>query len=150
MITGVDLVEWQIRVASGQHIPISQSDIISSSRGCAVEARIYAENPENDFLPATGKIVHMKTPNELEEGIRADFGVRSGDTISTFYDPMIAKLIAYDKTRPLAVRKLVRALRGFEVGRYRSTAICDLCYTVNINFTLLSLHPCSDYHRCLA
>ena len=121
LITGLDLVEWQLRVASGQVLPLNQEEIFSrvkerGEEGCAIEARIYAENPSNGFLPATGKIVHMR-PKALEsmEGIRADYGIRSGDTISTFYDPMIAKLIAYDTTRDKAVKKLELALREFQV-----------------------------------
>lgn len=116
MITGLDLVEWQLRVASGQPLPLSQDEILSRVKGCAIEARIYAENPLNDFLPQTGYVGHMKTPVGLEDGIRADYGIRSGDSISTFYDPMIAKLIAYDDSRPKAVTKLERALRGFQVS----------------------------------
>ena len=65
LITGVDLVEWQLRIASGQKIPRTQEDIIDKSKGCAIEARVYAENPMNNFLPATGKIHHLHTPAEL-------------------------------------------------------------------------------------
>jgi 3-methylcrotonyl-CoA carboxylase alpha subunit len=117
MITGVDLVEWQLTVASGNPLPLTQEEILSRVRGCAVEARIYAENPMRDFLPATGRMVHMHTPDGgLEEGVRADYGLSSGDAVSTFYDPMIAKLIAFDETRDKAVLKLERALRGFQVS----------------------------------
>ena len=122
MITGLDLVEWQLRVASGQPLPLDQAGVFEQIRnqahggGCAIEARIYAENPSKDFLPTTGKVVHMRPVSSTEEGVRADFGIRSGDTISTFYDPMIAKLIAHDSTRAGAVRKLERALREFQVG----------------------------------
>lgn len=116
MITGQDLVEWQLRVASGQPLPMTQEQLAAAQKGCSIEARIYAENPVNDFLPTTGYIGHMRTPVGIEEGMRADFGIRSGDSISTFYDPMIAKLIVYDDTRDKAVRKLERALRGFQVS----------------------------------
>lgn len=118
MITGLDLVEWQLRVASGQHLPLSQEDIIARAKGCAVEARIYAENPLRDFLPASGNLVHLRTPLEnsnTEEGVRVDSGVISGNTVSTFYDPMIAKLIAYGDDREQALEKLERALRDYQV-----------------------------------
>lgn len=118
MITGLDLVEWQLRVASGQPLPLTQEEIVKRVKGCAVEARIYAEN--SDFLPQSGNIVHMRTPlqknkNE-EDGIRVDSGVRSGDDVSTYYDPMIAKLIAYGEDRPTAIAKLERALRNFHLA----------------------------------
>lgn len=116
MITGLDLVEWQLRVASGNPLPLTQNEILARVKGCAIEARIYAENPMSNFLPVTGRIVHMHTPDTGEEsGVRADYGLGSGDSVSTFYDPMIAKLIAYDETREKAVLKLERALRGFQV-----------------------------------
>ncbi|CAE7638923.1 MCCA, partial [Symbiodinium microadriaticum] len=122
MITGLDLVEWQLRVASGQPLPLDQDGVFQQIKaqpnggGCAIEARIYAENPTKDFLPTTGKVVHMRPVGSTEGGVRADFGIRSGDTISTFYDPMIAKLIAHDATRAGAVSKLERALREFQVS----------------------------------
>jgi 3-methylcrotonyl-CoA carboxylase alpha subunit len=121
LITGLDLVEWQLRVASGQLLPLDQEGVFArvkerGEKGCAIEARIYAENPSNGFLPATGKIVHMRPKTDGTDGIRADYGIRSGDAISTFYDPMIAKLIAYDSTREKAVKKLELALREFQVS----------------------------------
>ncbi len=119
MITGTDLVEWQLRVASGQPLPMTQEQIIAGSKGCAVEARIYAENPLNDFLPCTGDLVHLRTPldclNGAENGVRVDSGVVSGNLVSTFYDPMIAKLIAFGDTRDIALAKLERALREYQV-----------------------------------
>lgn len=120
MITGTDLVEWQLRVASGQPLPLSQKEIFDRSKGCAIEARIYAENPLNDFLPCTGNLVHLRTPLEQQGGgeadVRVDSGVISGNTVSTFYDPMIAKLIAYGETREKALDKLERSLRQYQVG----------------------------------
>jgi 3-methylcrotonyl-CoA carboxylase alpha subunit len=113
-------VEWQLRIASGQPIPVSQEEIIANAKGCAVEARVYAENPMNGFLPSTGYISHMQTSLDMgefqEDGVRVDNGVKAGDTVSSFYDPMIAKLIAYADTRPEAIRKLERALRHFQVA----------------------------------
>ncbi|KAJ1429045.1 carbamoyl-phosphate synthase L chain, ATP binding domain-containing protein [Ochromonadaceae sp. CCMP2298] len=116
MVTGTDLVEWQLRVAAGQPLPLSQEQIIAQSRGCAVEARIYAENPQNDFLPASGQLVHLRTPDNSEPGVRVDSGVVSGNVVSTFYDPMIAKLVAFADTREEALGKLERALRKYQVA----------------------------------
>ena len=121
MVTGLDLVELQLRVASGQPLPITQEQVLARARGCAVEARIYAENPQNDFLPASGRLMHLRTPldcraaTSAEEGVRVDSGVVAGNEVSTFYDPMIAKLIAFADTRPEALAKLERALRCYQV-----------------------------------
>jgi 3-methylcrotonyl-CoA carboxylase alpha subunit len=124
MITGTDLVEWQLRVASGQPLPLTQEQIFAQIKGCAVEARIYAENPVADFLPCIGDLVHMRTPTDdsanshpfKEPGIRVDSGVKSGGAVSMFYDPMIAKLIAYGDDRASALKKLERGLRAFQVA----------------------------------
>lgn len=119
MITGTDLVEWQLKVASGQHLPMTQDEILKNARGHAIEARIYAENPLKDFLPTTGKLEHMKASVDsikTEDDVRVDSGVVSGDTVSTFYDPMIAKLIVHADNRPAALEKLERALRDFQVA----------------------------------
>ena len=122
MITGLDLVELQLRVASGQPLGLTQEEVIARSKGCAIEARIYAENPQNDFLPASGRLTHLRTPldnkNNQEPGVRVDSGVVAGNTVSTFYDPMIAKLIAYADTRPEALAKLERALRCYQVRMF--------------------------------
>ncbi|WP_136441673.1 acetyl-CoA carboxylase biotin carboxylase subunit [Pacificoceanicola onchidii] len=109
-ITGVDLVEWQIRVAAGEPLPVAQEDLTIT--GHAFEARLYAEDVPAGFLPATGTLDHLAFP----EGVRADSGVRSGDTISPHYDPMIAKLTVHGPTRAVALRKLARALRETEVA----------------------------------
>jgi len=125
MVTGVDLVEWQLRVASGQTLPLTQQQVLDRVRGCAIEARIYAEAPANDFLPQTGTLTHMQTPDSYwtagadsgsEAGVRVDSGVGAGDEVSTFYDPMIAKLVAFGEDREEAVDKLARALREFQVA----------------------------------
>lgn len=121
MITGVDLVEWQLRVAAGQPLPLKQEQIISRANGCAIEARIYAENPLNEFLPQTGHLAHLRTPLEnvngaSESGVRVDSGIRSGDNVSSFYDPMIAKLITYGPDRASALSKMERALRNYQVA----------------------------------
>lgn len=110
-ITGVDLVEWQLRVASGEPLPKSQDEL--SINGHAIEARICAENPDNDFLPATGELaVYRKPEHSVFEisGVRVDDGVREGDVISPYYDSMIAKLIVHSGSRKQALSKLDSAL----------------------------------------
>ncbi len=110
LITGVDLVEWQIRVASGESLPAQQDEL--SIKGHAFEARLYAEDVPAGFLPATGRLAHLAFP----DGVRADSGVRSGDEISPHYDPMIAKVIVHGPTRAVALRQLARGLRETEVA----------------------------------
>ena len=109
-ITGVDLVEWQLRVASGEALPARQEDL--SITGHAFEARLYAEDVPGGFLPATGTLRHLA----FAQGARADSGVRSGDEISPWYDPMIAKLIVHGPTRAAALQKLSDALRLTQVA----------------------------------
>jgi 3-methylcrotonyl-CoA carboxylase alpha subunit len=109
-ITGVDLVEWQLRVAAGEPLPKQQPDL--SITGHAFEARLYAEDVPKGFLPATGTLTHLAFP----QGARADSGVRQGDTISPWYDPMIAKLVVHGRTRAAALNQLERALRHTDVG----------------------------------
>ncbi|MFW2544976.1 acetyl/propionyl/methylcrotonyl-CoA carboxylase subunit alpha [Primorskyibacter sp. 2E107] len=108
-ITGVDLVEWQIRVAAGEPLPLRQEDL--SITGHAFEARLYAEDPANGFLPATGKLEYLS----FSARARNDTGVRSGDTISPFYDPMIAKIITHGPDRNSARTSLASALRETHV-----------------------------------
>jgi 3-methylcrotonyl-CoA carboxylase alpha subunit len=112
MITGLDLVEWQLRVAAGEALPLKQEEL--KMRGHAIEARVYAEDPNNDFLPSIGKLVHLRGPVPSED-VRIDTGIEQGDTISPYYDPMIAKLIVWDETRELAVRRLSGALAEYQV-----------------------------------
>jgi 3-methylcrotonyl-CoA carboxylase alpha subunit len=112
MITGLDLVEWQFRVAAGEALPLRQDQLKIS--GHAIEARIYAEDPARGFLPAAGRIVHLRQPAESAH-VRIDTGVRLGDEIGVHYDPMIAKLIAWDGDRPSALRRLRGALAEYEV-----------------------------------
>ena len=109
-ITGLDLVEWQLRVASGDVLPTLSPSI----SGHAIEARIYAEDPARDFLPSVGTLVHLRQPAE-RPGVRVDTGVRQGDAISPNYDPMIAKLIVHGADRPDALRRLSAALAEYEV-----------------------------------
>lgn len=113
MITGLDLVEWQLRVASNETLPLAQSDVCL--RGHAMEARIYAEDPDNEFLPATGVLTHLAIPEESVH-VRVDTGVRQGDEISVFYDPMIAKLIVWDESRERALARLTAALTQYRIS----------------------------------
>ena len=112
MITGQDLVEWQLLVAAGEPLPLTQNQL--SINGHAFEARVYAEMPERDFLPATGRLRYLKTP--VEDGhVRVDTGVRQGDEVSVHYDPMIAKLIVWDRDRDSALRRMRSALAGYRI-----------------------------------
>ena len=112
MITGLDLVEWQLRIAAGEMLPLTQDSL--DFFGHAIEARIYAEDPERGFLPSTGRIVHLAAPSE-SDSLRIDTGVRAGDEISRFYDPMIAKLVTWGDDRASALRRLSRALASYRV-----------------------------------
>ncbi|QUN26791.1 acetyl/propionyl/methylcrotonyl-CoA carboxylase subunit alpha [Cupriavidus sp. KK10] len=123
MITGQDLVEWQLRVAAGEPLPLTQEQLRID--GHALEARIYAENPDKQFLPSTGTLRYLRTPPAVQfmrggdvhgpAGIRIDAGVREGDTISPFYDPMIAKLIVWGKDRDEALARMRQALASYHV-----------------------------------
>jgi 3-methylcrotonyl-CoA carboxylase alpha subunit len=112
MITGQDLVEWQLRVANGETLPRRQDELRIG--GHAIEVRVYAEDPARDFLPSIGTLVHLRQPAETVD-VRVDTGVRPGDAITPNYDPMIAKLIVHGDTREEAVRRLAAALRDYEV-----------------------------------
>ncbi len=112
MITAQDLVEWQFRVAAGEVLPLQQSEIVM--QGHAFEARIYAETPARDFMPAAGQIRYLQLP-EPGEGIRIDTGVRCGDLIGIHYDPMIAKLIVHARDRTTALAKLALALGEYQI-----------------------------------
>ena len=121
MISGQDLVEWQIRIAAGENLPLEQGQLKIS--GHAFEARIYAEDPANDFLPVTGTLSFVQIP-EVSDYVRVDTGVRQGDEVSVYYDPMIAKLIVWDEDRGKALSRLTKAL-----GEYRISGM-----TTNIDF----------------
>ena len=111
-ITGLDLVEWQLRVADGEPLPRRADELFID--GHAIEVRVYAEDPARDFLPSVGRLSHLRAPEE-GNGVRVDTGVRAGDAISPFYDPMIAKLIVHGEDRAAAVAKLRSALAQYEV-----------------------------------
>lgn len=129
MVTGVDLVSWQINVAAGGKLPLSQADI--QLQGHSFEARIYAEDPSNDFIPCSGCIDALFTPTE-SEFVRIDTGIAAGDEISPFYDPMIAKLIVHDDNREAALGRLSKALQQFHLAGF----------SCNVNFLHnLANHP---------
>jgi 3-methylcrotonyl-CoA carboxylase alpha subunit len=113
MITGQDLVEWQLRVAAGQPLPLRQEQL--EIRGHALEARIYAEDASKGFLPATGRLIRLAPPAE-SLNVRVDTGVEEGDEITPFYDPMIAKLIVWDETRDGALARMRKALADYQVA----------------------------------
>jgi len=117
MVTGLDLVHWQILVAEGKPLPLSQREVEEriKARGHAIEARIYAEDPSMNFIPSTGKLLHLRTPRETES-VRIDAGFVQGDEVSSHYDPMIAKLIVSGPDRKSALQKLERALEEYEVA----------------------------------
>ena len=115
-ITGQDLVEWQLRIASGEPLPLNQDQL--SITGWAMEARLYAENPSNNFLPSTGRLDHLRLPDML----RIDSGVEQGDQVTPHYDPMLAKLISHGATRREAARILREAAGQVEIWPVRSNA----------------------------
>jgi 3-methylcrotonyl-CoA carboxylase alpha subunit len=112
LITGIDLVEWQLRVAFGEKLPLTQDQI--KLNGHAVEARVYAENPQKNFMPSVGRIRTWRTPAE-GDGLRIDAGYRSGDAVSPYYDAMLAKVIAWAPTRDVAIDRLNRGLEETDV-----------------------------------
>lgn len=117
MVTGEDLVRWQIIVAEGGKLPLTQSQVEERirERGHAIEARIYAEDPSMNFIPSTGKLLHLRTPS-VSESVRIDAGFVQGDEVSSHYDPMIAKLIVSGPDRTAALQKMVAALEEYEIA----------------------------------
>ena len=109
MITGLDLVEWQLRIAAGEPLPLKQSDVVFE--GHAIEARLYAEDPSQHFAPQTGRIVHWQPQRALRPGIRIDDGIVQGSIVTPHYDAMVAKIIAHGRDRDDAIRRLAAALR---------------------------------------
>lgn len=133
MITGQDLVEWQLRVACGESLPLSQSEL--RIHGHAFEARVYAEDPDNDFLPATGKL-HLLQPPIESQYVRVDTGVSQGDEVSVYYDPMIAKLVVWDENRDKALTRLAKSLSEYHIEGV----------TTNIDF-LYNLASCAPFKQ---
>jgi len=125
LITGQDLVAWQLRIAAGEPLPLKQADI--PLMGHAFEVRLYAEDPDNNFMPQTGRITHFSSPVQ-DSHFRIDTGVEEGDEVSIYYDPMIAKLIVWDKDRAAALRQMRRALALTAVAGLK----CNLGFLGNI------------------
>ena len=117
LVTGIDLVQEQIRVADGEKLSFTQEDI--SIKGHAIECRVYAEDPENNFLPSPGKITRLRLPQG--NGVRDDGGVYEGAEVLIYYDPMISKLCVYGRDRQEAIARMRRALREYEVGGIKTT-----------------------------
>ncbi len=117
MVTGLDLVHWQIMVAEGKPLPLTQDQVESEikQRGHAIEARIYAENPDKNFIPDSGHLLHVRLPSQTAD-VRIDSGFIEGDNVSSHYDPMIAKLIVRGENRRDAVRKMASALSEYEIA----------------------------------
>ena len=116
LITGIDLVEWQLRVAFGEKLPLAQDQI--RLNGHAIEARVYAENPNKNFMPSVGRIKTWRTPPEVD-GLRIDAGYREGDAVSPNYDAMLAKVVAWAPTRDAAISRLNRGSRRDRCPRHR-------------------------------
>jgi len=130
MITGTDLVEWQLRAAAGEKLPVTQDDI--KLNGWSFEARIYAEDPDNGFMPGAGPLLHLSTPKPQENLVRIETGVRQGDEVSVHYDPMIAKLVVWGPDRQSALDKLHSCLAEYNIDGLAN----------NVNFLMdLAAHP---------
>ena len=132
-ITGIDLVEWQIRVASGEALPMNQEEVIARRDGAAIEVRINAEDPAGGkFLPSPGPIESLKTPSGF--GVRFDTGYESGDEISQYYDNLVGKLIVWGKDRPTAIARTITALEEMEVKGVATTIPADLAILRHSDF----------------
>ncbi|KAK2593283.1 hypothetical protein QQS21_009007 [Conoideocrella luteorostrata] len=135
MVTGLDLVEWQFRIAAGEKLPLDQAQAEEQMKqlGAAIEARVYAENPEKGFMPDSGKLVHAVLPDSVlaDPDIRLDWGFGSGSTVSEAYDGMIAKLIVRGENREQAIANLAAALRAFEIVGVSTNVefLKRLCYS---------------------
>ena len=125
LITGIDLVEWQIRVAAGEKLPMTQKQVLAARRGHAIEVRINAENPSGGkFLPSPGTITKLTTPDGF--GVRFDGGYESGDTVSQYYDNLVGKLIVWGKDREAAIARTIRALEETKIEGLHTTIGADL------------------------
>jgi acetyl-CoA/propionyl-CoA carboxylase biotin carboxyl carrier protein len=136
-ITGIDLVEWQIRVASGEPLPMDQQQVATSRRGHAIEVRINAENPAGGrFLPSPGTISRLVPPDGF--GVRFDGGYESGDTVSQYYDNLIGKLVVWGKDRHTAIARTVRALEEMVVEGVATTIPADLAILRHPDFAAIT------------
>jgi acetyl-CoA/propionyl-CoA carboxylase biotin carboxyl carrier protein len=133
VITGIDLVEWQIRVASGEKLPMTQEEVAAQRRGHAIEIRINAENPAGGkFLPSPGTISKLVAPDGF--GVRFDAGYETGDTVSQYYDNLVGKLIVWGKDRPTAIARTIRALEEMVVEGVATTIPADLAILEHPDF----------------
>ncbi|MGD9997833.1 MAG: acetyl-CoA carboxylase biotin carboxylase subunit [Ilumatobacteraceae bacterium] len=133
VITGIDLVEWQIRVASGERLPMTQAEVAATRRGHGIEIRINAENPAGGkFLPSPGTITKLVPPDGF--GIRFDAGYMSGDTVSQYYDNLVGKLIVWGKDRPTAIARTIRALEEMVVEGVATTIPADIAILQHPDF----------------
>jgi acetyl-CoA/propionyl-CoA carboxylase biotin carboxyl carrier protein len=136
-ITGIDLVEWQIRVASGEPLPMSQDEVRALQRGHAIEVRINAEDPAGGkFLPSPGRISELLPPDGF--GVRFDTGYHSGDEISQFYDNLVGKLIVWGRDRPTAIARTIRALEELRVEGVATTVPADLAILRHEDFAAVT------------
>src|SRR5204862_5927324 len=117
LVTGIDLVREQIRVASGEPLSFTQDDVVL--KGHAIECRVYAEDPDNNFLPSPGRITRLRIPHG--PGVRDDGGVYEGSEVSIYYDPMISKFAVYGRDRAEAIDRMRRALAEYEIGGIKTT-----------------------------
>jgi acetyl-CoA/propionyl-CoA carboxylase biotin carboxyl carrier protein len=137
VITGIDLVEWQIRVASGEPLPLSQEEVRALQRGHAIEIRINAEDPAGGkFLPSPGRITQLEVPDGF--GVRFDGGYAAGDEISQFYDNLVGKLVVWGKDRPTAIARTIRALEEMRVGGVATTIPADLAILRHPDFAAVT------------
>jgi acetyl-CoA/propionyl-CoA carboxylase, biotin carboxylase, biotin carboxyl carrier protein len=137
VITGIDLVEWQIRVASGEALPMTQEEVRAAQRGAAIEIRINAENPAGGkFLPSPGPITKLVAPDGF--GVRFDAGYESGDEISQYYDNLVGKVIVWGKDRPTAIARTIRALKEMVVEGIATTIPADIAILEHPDFAAVT------------
>ena len=137
VITGIDLVEWQIRVASGEPLPMTQDEVLAQRRGHGIEVRINAENPAGGkFLPSPGPITTLDAPDGF--GVRFDAGYQAGDEISQYYDNLVGKLIVWGKDRPTAIARTIRALEDMKVEGVATTIPADLAILRHPDFAAVT------------
>jgi acetyl-CoA/propionyl-CoA carboxylase, biotin carboxylase, biotin carboxyl carrier protein len=137
VITGIDLVEWQIRVASGEPLPMTQEEVRAAQRGAAIEIRINAENPAGGkFLPSPGPITKLFAPDGF--GVRFDAGYESGDEISQYYDNLVGKVIVWGKDRPTAIARTIRALKEMVVEGIATTIPADIAILEHPDFAAVT------------
>jgi acetyl-CoA/propionyl-CoA carboxylase biotin carboxyl carrier protein len=133
VITGIDIVEWQIRVAAGETLPMTQKQVNAARRGHGSEVRINAENPaDGKFIPSPGTISKLVVPDGF--GVRFDGGYEAGDTVSQFYDNLVGKLIVWGKDRPTAIARTIRALEEMTVEGVHTTIPADLAILKHPDF----------------